>query len=143
MPTVFAFDGVYFGWSGSDVDKVSNAQGRYLWSPGLPSKAQKGTGRVLDKQSATLAFSPLTDDLLPLTGRLGLYVGSTSQLTLLSDDNPELFDRLDDGAVVVTLDDSRLALLSVGRHPVELWDEDEDMPVSQGTLTKVASVRQE
>lgn len=143
MPTIFGFDGVYFGWSGGDVDKVTAAQGRYHWSPGLPAKAQKGTGRVLDKQSATLAFSPLTDDLTPLTGRLGLYVGSTSQVTLLSDDNPELFDRLDDGTVVVTLDDSRLASLAVGRHPVELWDEDEDMPVSQGTLVKVASVRQE
>lgn len=143
MPTVFVFDGVYFGWSEPGVDKVASAQGTFLWSPALPAKAQKGVGRVLDKQSATLAFVPVSDDQAPLTGRLGLYVGSTFQLTLLSDDNSELFDRLDNGAVVVTLDDSRLAPLSVGRHPVELWDEDEDMPVSQGTLTKVASVRQE
>jgi hypothetical protein len=144
MPTVFSFNGAVFGWGETDADSVSAASGTFKWAPGLPSGAQKGTGRVLAGQSAVLAFPPLKDGYPnPETARLGLWAGDAGQVELTTEDDPTQFRVLADGTVLVAIDDSQLAGLSAGRYDLELWDLDADAPIATGRLTVADSVRPE
>lgn len=142
MPTVFAFNGTLFGYGVTDAERVSLANATYYWSPNRPVGAQKGSGKVLTGQTSVLAFRPLESGYPSLTEhKLSLFVGKNSEVSLNTEDNPELFEVLGDGAVLVSLDDDELAKLSVGYNPVELWDDTEDAPISNGGLTVVSSIR--
>lgn len=141
MPTVFGFNGALVGWGVSDDDATSTATGRLAWGPGLPPAAQKGAVRALTKQTVVLAFVPAAVGYPSLAdARVRLVVGASAQIDLNSEDQSASFTRLSNGAVLVEIEDSRMAVLSVGRHPIEFWNLEVDQPIATGTLTLVASV---
>lgn len=143
MPTAFGFNGAVFGWSDDDADAVATAQGSYKWAVNLPTSAQRGTVKLYAGQSAVLKFVPAADGQTSIAGhRMRLAVGD-GLVDVKSEDAPERFEWTASGILLVAMDDSHLAPVTVGRHVLELWDMDLDVPVSVGTLTMVASVLSE